>query len=60
MVACIHTNSLEGNWSVVKRKFPVKCKTSRFFNFHLLRFILFRNDRCPKLSKLLVLSLFYN
>ena len=56
----IHTNSLEGNWSVVKRKVPVKCKTSRLIDFHLLRFILFRNDRCSKLSKLLVLSLFHN
>jgi len=55
----IHTNSLEGNWSVVKRKVPVKCKTSRLIDFHLLRFILFRNDRCSKLSKLLVLSLFH-
>ena len=56
----IHTNSIEGNWSAVKRKFPVKCKTSRLIDLHLLRFILFRNDTCPKLSKLLVLSLFHN
>ena len=57
MVAYI---TIEGNWSAVKRKVPIKCRTSRLIDLHLLRFMLFSNEKCSKLSKLLVNSLFHN
>ena len=56
----IHTNTIEGNWPAVKRKVPVKCRTSRLIDLHLLRLMLFSNEKCFKLSKLLVNSLFHD
>ncbi|KKO73560.1 putative transposase-like protein [Vairimorpha ceranae] len=56
----IHTNTIEENWSAVKRKVLVKCRTSRLIDLHLLRFMLYSNEKCFKLSKLLVNSLFHD
>lgn len=44
-----HTNTIEGNWSGVKRTIPVRCRTMKLIDIYLLRFMLKRNEGAKNL-----------
>ena len=48
-----HTNTIEGNWSGIKRTIPIRSRTWKLIDIYLLRFMLKRNEGSNSLEVLL-------
>ncbi|KAG0422236.1 hypothetical protein DMUE_6225 [Dictyocoela muelleri] len=53
----VHTNTIEANWSALKRTIPIQHKRSKFLKIYLLRFMLKRNEGDDFLIKIIELIL---
>jgi hypothetical protein len=53
----VHTNTIKGNWSGIKRNIPFRNRTDKLVRIYLLRFMLHRNNNQTKLKNLIILSL---
>lgn len=40
----IHTNTIEGTWSGVKRNVPIRCRTKELINPYLVRYMIRKNE----------------
>lgn len=55
----VHTNTIEGNWSGIKRNIPFRNRTNNLVRVFLLRYMLYRNNNDTMLKDLLILSLIH-
>lgn len=55
----VHTNTIEGNWSGIKRNIPIRNRTRGLINIYLLRFMLYRNNKNTMLRDLMLISLIH-
>lgn len=51
----VHTNTIEGNWSGIKKTIPFRCRTFTLIDNYLLRFMLKRNELKDNLKILIKL-----
>ena len=42
-ISRVHTNTIEGNWSAIKRSIPIRCRTQALVSLYLVRFMILRN-----------------
>lgn len=40
----VHTNTIEGTWSGVKRNLPIRCRTKELINPYLVRYMIRKNE----------------
>jgi hypothetical protein len=53
----VHTNTIEGNWSGIRRNISFRNRTDKLVRIYLLRFMLHRNNNQTKLKDLTILFL---
>ena len=57
-VTGVHSNTIEGNWSAIKRQTPVRCRTRSLVPLYLVRFMLNRNSPDNTLEELIKFLLY--
>jgi len=55
----VHTNTIEGNWSGLKRNVFHRSRTALLVKIYLFKYMLWRNQPTTMLKDLLYISLFY-